>query len=145
MADARRQIETLRFGTITVSDDEIVDIPDGVPGFPEFQRCVLVPVDQAMFWWLQSTEDPELAFLSVVPWPFFPDYEPEVPAGEQDVLGLSDPGDALVLCLVTVHRDPDRFTANLLAPVVVNQSSRRARQIVLDQDLPSQAELTPPE
>lgn len=145
MAETQRQLETARFGTLTVTADEIVSVPDGIPGFPGFHRCVLVPVDQSMFWWLQSIDDPDLAFLSVVPWPFFPDYEPEVAATDQDILGLTDAADARVLCLVTVHRDPDRFTANLLAPVVVNQRDRRARQVVLDQDLPTQAELAPPD
>ena len=32
-----------------------------------------------VFYWLQSLDDPSLAFLCTVPWPFFPDYEPELP------------------------------------------------------------------
>jgi len=47
-----------------------------------------------------------------------------------------------VLCLLTVDRDRELVTANLLGPVVINLKSRRARQVVLhDQPWPIAARL----
>jgi flagellar assembly factor FliW len=136
-------IQTDRFGELSIDADQILAIPGGIPGFPTMHRAVLLPVDpDNLFFWIQAADDPALAFLAVVPWTFFPDYEPEIPTQDQDELGLNDAHDALVLCLVTVHRDPDRLTANLLGPVIVNTATSTARQVVLERDLPVQADLS---
>lgn len=135
-------IATVRFGELTIEAERILSIPEGIPGFPGMQRAVLLPIDpDSLFFWIQAIDDPALAFLAVVPWTFFPDYEPEISSQDQEELGLQSAGDALVLCLVTVHRDPDRMTANLLGPIIVNTATAQARQVVLERDLPVQADL----
>jgi len=139
-------VPTDRFGELTVDPGDVIEFPDGVVGFAMVTRVIAVPVnDDGLFWWLQAVDDPRLAFLAVVPWAFFADYEPVLPADVQDRLGLDDADDALVYCLVTIHDDPRRFTANLLGPVVVNRRRRLGRQVVLDADLPTRAELPSPQ
>ena len=140
---------TDRFGDIDVDDERVLTFPDGLPGFPEASRFVLIDIqDNGVFFWLQSLDDPALAFMAGVPWPFFPDYEPELPEDDQSSLALDDAADALVLCLITIH-DPEEaeaeqpaVTANLLGPVVVNQRTRVGRQVVLaDSKYPVRAAL----
>lgn len=139
-------VPTDRFGELTVDPGDVIEFPDGLVGFAMVTRAVAVPVnDDGLFWWLQAVDDPALAFLAVVPWAFFADYEPVLPADVQDRLGIDDADDALVYCLVTIHDDPRRFTANLLGPVVVNRRRRVGRQVVLDADLPTRAELPSPQ
>jgi flagellar assembly factor FliW len=137
------RVSTERFGELEVEDDRILTFPDGLPGFPQATKFALIDVHgNEAFLWLQSLEDPTLAFLSTVPWPFFPDYEPEVPDSEQELLGLTDAGDAMVLCLLTIRREEGEVTANLLGPLVVNQRTRVGRQVVLaDSDYPLRAPL----
>ncbi len=135
-------VRTERFGEVRVDEDQVIDLPDGLLGFVAMTTAVLVPVDDdGLFFWLQSVDDPALAFLVLTPWPLFPDYAPELSDADQAALDLADASDALVLCLVTSHVEPRRFTANLLGPVVVNQRRRLGRQVVLDADLPTRAEL----
>lgn len=142
MITQRLPIPTERFGTLEVGIDDIIELPDGLLGFPDLRRMVLLPVDdEGTFCWMQSVDHPELAFLAVVPWPFFGDYELDLPDADAEALGLRRAADAVTWCLVTVHRDPDRFTANLLGPVLVNHVVRRAKQVVLRSDLPTQADL----
>lgn len=139
-------VDTERFGEIAVERDRIITFAEGLPGFPHARRFTLVEVadSDGAFFWIQSVDDPALAFLSVVPWPFFPDYTPVLPELDQDLLALDRAEDALVLCLITVNRDEQKVTANLLGPVVINQATRSARQVVLtEQDLPTQAPLAP--
>lgn len=138
------QVTTDRFGDLEVADDRVLTFPDALPGFAEAHRFVLVDVsDDDTFYWLQSVDQPSLAFLCAVPWGFFPDYEPLVPDDDQEALELTDAGDAMVLSILTVHREDRRITANLLGPVVVNQKTRVGRQVVLrDDDLSVQAELS---
>ncbi len=139
---SQRQISTTRFGDFTVGDDEIVHFSDGVLGFVGFQQAVLLPIDpDGLFFWIQSVTDPALAFLVLTPWPFFPDYELALLEPDEDALELDDASDALVFCLLTSHDEPRRFTVNLLGPLVINQALGQGRQVVLNADLSTRAEL----
>jgi flagellar assembly factor FliW len=142
---ADRTIRTDRFGAISVAQEAIIELPDGLLGFVTLTAVALVPVDDdGVFTWLQSVDDPATAFLGVTPWTFFPDYQPVLGDLDQAALGLEEPGQAIVFCLVTGHDDPPRFTANLLGPVVINRDTRVGRQVVLDADLPTRAPLPLP-
>ena len=137
------RVQTERFGELEIEDERVLTFPEGLPGFPAATRFALIEVaDNDAFLWLQSVEDPALAFLSAVPWSFFPDYAPEVPDAQQELLDLTDANDALVLCLLTVRREEREVTANLLGPLVVNKHTRIGRQVVLaDSDYPLRAPL----
>ena len=129
------RVTTDRFGDLDVDADRILTFPDALPGFADAHRFILVDVpDNEWFFWLQSADDPTLAFLCANPWPFFPDYAPVVPDDDQAALELETAEDAMVLTIVTVHREDSTITANLLGPVVVNQRTRVGRQVVLFSD-----------
>lgn len=136
-------IDTGHLGRVEVDDDAVVEFPAGVIGFPDQRRYALLAAeDTGLYSWLQSLDQPELAFLSVVPAPFFPDYEPVIPEEDCLPIGLTDPLDAQLLCLVTVGED--RVTANLLGPIVLNVRTRLARQVVLtDSTLSTKAPILP--
>jgi flagellar assembly factor FliW len=134
-------VDSEHLGTLEVDESSLVEFPAGIIGFPERRRYAMVAADEAgLYTWLQSIDDASLAFLAMVPAPFFPDYEPVVPDEECVAIGLSDPTDAQLLCLVTVG--DGSATANLLGPVVLNVRTRLARQVVLsDPDLSTRAPL----
>jgi flagellar assembly factor FliW len=135
------QVETSRFGTIEAADDEVVSFPDGLPGFAEPHQMVLLgggrlpgsaeENDHHSLFWLQDVADPDLAFLTIVPWSAYPDYDIEIDPSEVDD---ADPDDLCILSIVTVRRENGgvQLTSNLLAPVVINTSARIGRQIILD-------------
>lgn len=126
------QVASERFGDIEIADEHVVAFPDGLLGFPESHRFAMIDShDTGTYFWLQSVDDPSLAFLTVVPWAFFPEYEPDLPEAEQEALQLDNAADAIVLCLLTVHREQKLITANLLGPLVVNARTRLGRQVVL--------------
>lgn len=145
------QVETSRFGTIEAADDEVITFPDGLPGFREPHRMVLLGggqlpgsadlADHHHLFWLQDVADPDLAFLTIVPWTVYPDYDIEIDLDEVD---QAEPDDLCVLAIVTVRRENGgvRMTSNLLAPVVIDTAARVGRQIILqDQSWPLQAPL----
>lgn len=138
------ELQTTRFGVLSLDDHRVVDFVGGIPGFPEFMRALLIEVDDNPdYYWLQSIDDGDLAFLTVVPWSFFDDYELVLTDDDQGAIGLDDTGDAFICCLVSVDREAEAFTANLRAPIVVNVAANRARQVILpDERLPVQAALT---
>ena len=111
----------------------VLGLLDPLPGFPVHRDYVLVAADgDGRVFWLQSLAPEGPRFLAVPPALYFPDYAPVLPGTACVELGLEDPADARLYCLLTVPGgDVGAATANLRAPVVVNPATGRARQIVL--------------
>lgn len=139
-------VASTRLGDLDIDEDTVLEFADGLLGFSSSRRFALVDThDTGVYFWLQSLDDSGLAFLTVVPWPFFPDYEPVLAEADREALELEDVADALVLCLLTVDRDRSSITANLLGPLVVNTARKRGRQVVLaDSGLSTRAPLVVP-
>ena len=123
-------VESVRLGPLQCDESSLLHFPQGLLGFEDVTRFAVIEADETgAYCWLQSVDDPALAFLSVVPGFFFDDYAPEIPDGDAAELGVSDVSHTQILALVTIS--DDGITANLLGPVVVNLRTRTARQIVL--------------
>jgi len=134
------QVETSRFGSIEVSDDESVVFPDGLPGFRGRHEFVLLgggqlpgaaDTDEQSLFWLQDVADPDLAFLTMVPWSAYPDYEIDIDPAD---IGGAAADDLCILVVVTVRREDGgmRLTSNLLAPIVIDTGARLGQQVILN-------------
>ncbi|MEO6434222.1 MAG: flagellar assembly protein FliW [Tepidisphaeraceae bacterium] len=124
------QIQTTRFGAVTVDPDHIMTFPQGLIGFGEQVRFALLGGDnQGPFYWLQATDDAEVAFLVVDPALFFKDYHVSIREETQEDLNLADAKDGQVL--VVCNRVGEWLTGNLLGPLVINTRTRIGQQIVL--------------
>jgi flagellar assembly factor FliW len=112
---------------------QALSLAEPLPGFPGHRDYVLVPAeDGGRLFWLQSVALDGPRFLAVPAAAYFPDYAPALPAAVCVELGLADPAQARLFCIVTVpDGDVTAATANLRAPVVVNPATHRARQVVL--------------
>jgi flagellar assembly factor FliW len=110
-----------------------LSLAEPLPGFPGHRDYVFVPAeDGGRLFWLQSVAPDGPRFLAVPATDYFPDYAPALPGAVCVELGLADPDQARLYCLVTVPAgDVAAATANLRAPVVVNPATHRARQVVL--------------
>ena len=108
---------------------------DGLIGFPDSHRFLLVQIDDATadVFELRSLDEPGLGFVTVAPGSFFPEYAPELDDATAGRLGLSCAEDVLLLAVVTLGETGEEATANLLAPVVVNQHTAHACQAVLSE------------
>ncbi len=123
-------IQTTRFGPVDVDDGKILTFPEGLLGFPRHCRYALLQTgSDPAFFWMQSVEDPDLAFVVCDPRLFVPDYQVALRADEAEALGLRTVDDGQVL--VIVNRVNGDLTGNLLGPLVVSTQSRQARQVVL--------------
>ena len=105
---------------------------DGLIGCPTWRRFVLEP-DAAgpAIQQLRCLDEEGVALYVADPFTIVPEYEFEVGDADSAALELTDPGDALVLVILTVRSDPASVTANLLGPLVVNVRNGRGRQLVL--------------
>jgi len=120
----------------SVTDTElnmpIIDMAVPMPGFPAHRQFVLVRLnDNGLLYAFTSVDDPNLRFLVAPPEPFFPDYAPEIDDEALASLGANDTDNLLVLLVVSAGATAVDSTANLMAPIVVNEANRRAIQLVL--------------
>jgi flagellar assembly factor FliW len=123
-------VQTTRFGPIDVDEGKIIALKDGLLGFPRHQRFALVQTaPDPVLYWMQSVDDPDLAFVVCDPLTFVPDYQVPVRQDDVEALGLHDLCDCQVL--VIVNKANGDLTANLLGPIVVGARSLRAKQLVL--------------
>jgi flagellar assembly factor FliW len=107
-----------------------IDMAVPMPGFPAHREFVLVRLhEEGLLYAFTSLDNPELRFLVAPPEPFFPDYAPEIDNSVFAALNTKDPNRLLLLVVITPG--VDETTANLLAPIVVDQDTRRAMQVVL--------------
>src|SRR5258705_9524220 len=123
-------IATTRFGRLEVNEERIISFTKGLLGFPQYQRFALIQTGQEnYFFWLQSVDEPSLAFVVTDPSIFFKDYDVPIREETQADLRLSDPQFAQVF--VICNKVDEWLTGNLLGPIVVNAQNRLAQQVVL--------------
>ncbi len=126
------QFTTTRFGVVEVPEDTVYRLPDGLPGFPGPRRFAILSGERyEPFRWLQSLDDPSLAFLVLDPLLFRPDYRIEVAPDDIRPIRMENLEAGFVLVIVTLPADPRQMTANLRAPLVFNPDQQLARQLIL--------------
>ena len=126
------RIQTSRFGLIELTQNDLIEFPEGILGFGQLRKFVLLddPNDE-IFAWLQSCEEPGIAFPVLEPELFAEGYNPVLAKSDLSALRLGPNNDHRMFCIVTIPKDPTQMTANLKAPVVINIKERVARQCVL--------------
>ncbi len=124
------QINTSRFGTVDIDENRIITFAKGLLGFPKYRRYVLIEAGQdSYFWWLQSVEMPDLAFVVTDPSLFVPTYRVPLKKEQMDEMGVASLDEAQVF--VIVNKRGDTLTGNLQGPLVVHVGTRQAEQLVL--------------
>lgn len=123
-------VQTSRFGQLVVDDSRLITFPEGVLGFPQQHDYALIQTgDGSAFYWLQSVDRPELAFVVCDPRLFVADYQVPVNSEELACIGLTDFEQAQVF--IIANKVNGMLTGNLQGPLVVNVATRQARQWVL--------------
>ena len=124
------QVQTTRFGVVEISEDRGITFPKGLLGFTTQKRyCLLEPGNETAFFWLQSLEEPGLAFVVTDPSLFFTDYTVPIKPEQMTDLRLDKLEDAQVF--VIVNKVEGSLTGNLQGPLVINTLTREGEQIVL--------------
>mgnify|MGYP006292921775 CR=1 FL=1 len=124
------ELKTKPYGTIDVDERQAVEFPFGIFGFENLKRYVLLDAEQQPFYWLQSADVQEVAFILINPFLFRPDYNIDVPDEDLEEIGITDPRQALVFTIVTIPENQSKMTANLQGPIIINKDSRQGRQSI---------------
>ena len=141
-------LNTRNFGEIEIDDRKIITFQDGIPGFFDDRHFVLfkhgmeetdefeddTDSEEDYFWWLQSVDDGDVAFVLMDVFMVMPDYEPHVDDEEMDLLGEYDPEHFVVYNIVSISDDPAKISVNLKAPIIINVKERIGRQVVAENE-----------
>ncbi len=114
------KIKTHNFGEVEFNEDIIINFNSGILGFEQLKKYLLIKADDQFFYWLNSIEDPQIAF------PLFgiriiDDTYPE--EKNHEAFGI-----------VNLNSDVLKITVNLKAPVYIDQNTKTGYQKILDTD-----------
>lgn len=127
------QVTTTRFGTIEITDEQLVTLVDGMLGFTEATRFALIEDEVGEpFQWMQSLEEPSLAFVVIDPSLLLAEYHFSVKKEQIRALKTADVEELQVFTIVTMAGEILDVTVNLQGPIVMNKNTRIGLQIVLN-------------
>jgi len=129
------KIETTRFGTVNIDEGKIIEMPFGMLGFPDSKRyAIMKHREGSPFLWFQSIDDPSLAFAITNPVLFSEGYRVDLQGILEELSWNEDGADSHLELYVVVNVPrgaPEKMTANLIAPLLINKTKRQAVQIVI--------------
>ena len=125
------KINTSRFGELEYHESDVLLFDQGIPGFRQENRFLLLPQEDSPFMYLQSIKTGDLSFIVVSPFDFFKEYEFELPSHIQEELSLDDKKEIIIITIVSIRKELELATVNLVAPIIVNKTDRRGCQYIL--------------
>ena len=127
------KINTVRFGEVEISEERIFEFVLPIIGFNELKRFVIIDLNKDSFFkWLQSVDDPDLAFPIVSVFSLNVDYTLDLPDDVVEALKIENIESILVMNIASIPQDnPQGTTLNLLAPIVFNIDTQLAGQVIL--------------
>lgn len=122
-------IDSPRFGTLTIEPSKIIEFPQGLAGFENSRRFSLFHSEAVppKFFILQSLDDPDLSLNIIDPTQLGFNYEITLSDAETAVLQLADPLDAVV-AVILWKETSGPLRANLNAPLIINTRERLGLQ-----------------
>ncbi|MDH5428548.1 MAG: flagellar assembly protein FliW [Nitrospirota bacterium] len=131
-------IQTGRFGEIEVSAEALLTFPSGLVGFPAVQKFVVLDVaEDCQYQWFQAINEPDLAFVIIDVHLLDQQFQADISDEGMAELEITSSDPVLILAVVTIPaREPERATANLRAPLVVNLRTRKGKQLILHESIP---------
>jgi len=124
------KFETSRFGSLEVSEDRVINFPAGLPGFSQLSRYVLLDYKDTPLKWLQSVDDPQVAFI--VADPNTVSSEGTITIGDDVVRFLKIEKEEELAVLIILRAEDDKVVANLNGPLAINSNLMLGVQAVID-------------
>ena len=127
---------TRLFGEIDIPEEEIITFEQGLMGFEDCRKFTIIydtgKGDDSSISWLQSMEQPELAFSMVSPFYVMKDYNPIVESEWLEPLGEVNDDNLVIFVLMNIKSDITKLTANMKAPLVINSDTHKGAQLIVE-------------
>jgi flagellar assembly factor FliW len=113
-----------RFGKLDFEGKHVITFSQGLIGFEESRKFLIVDdEDSQPFRWLVSLEDPEMSF---------PLLDPELVVPDYNILQREEKKSTFVVA--TLRERVEESTINLRSPIVIDNTTRNGKQVVLEDD-----------
>lgn len=131
------KIKTRDFEEISVTDNDVIKFVSGMYGFEQYTDYVILkdnPEDDIMF--LQSLTNTDLSFVLIDPFSIVHEYNPCLQEDDLDELKVKSEADLKYLVIAIIKENIKDSVVNLKSPIVLNPSTRSAKQVILQNDYP---------
>jgi flagellar assembly factor FliW len=125
-------LQTKFHGEIEINEEQVIHFNAGIPGFIDEKEFCILPIEETPLFVLQSVKSAQTAFILTDPFSFFSNYEFDLPEEVTAGLAISSDKDVAVFAILTVQEPFEKTTANLQAPVIINQKDKQGKQIILN-------------
>lgn len=131
------RLKTKYFGEIECQEEDKLHFSAGLFGFEEEKEFFLLPFEggEGTLLCFQSAVTPGLAFVAMNPFALKPDYAPVLTSGELKTMGVERSEDLCFYTLCVVRSPASESTVNLRCPVAINDRTRQAVQVILEDDV----------
>jgi len=118
-----------------IEQEKIIHFETGLPGFAKETKFVVLDLPgNDLLQILQSIQTTHLAFIVTNPHYFYKDYEFKLDEHVIEALEITSEQEVVILSIMTI-RDPFHLsTINLQAPLIINQTNKRAKQYILSNE-----------
>ena len=129
------KINTNYHGEIEVREEDILTLVNGMLGFEDEEKFVLIKEEDIFVEYLQSVKD-DIAFAVMDPFIIKQDYTFDIPEMVMKTLDIKSADDVVIKTVVVITEDITKIRTNLQAPIVFNKTNNKGMQIVLDDTYP---------
>ena len=128
------ETNTKYFGTMPYTEDEVITFENGIFGFEENKKYLLIRFEEnnGGLLCLQNLEDTNLAFTVANPFLFMPEYAPVVAQTDLDKIGNPPIGNLVFYNTCVIAENIAESTINLRCPLVINGETKQAVQVILE-------------
>ncbi|MFT5315735.1 MAG: flagellar assembly factor FliW [Candidatus Krumholzibacteriia bacterium] len=124
---------TVRFGELDYREEDVIHLEAGLIGLPDLREWLILDMDDDIpMKWFQSLNRADFGFPISEAALFEDQYEVSLGTDALSALENTDLNNVASLIITTVHSGGDRITGNLLAPLMIDVSTRRGVQLTLD-------------
>jgi flagellar assembly factor FliW len=124
-------IQTKFHGEQEINTNEIIKFNTGIPGFLDEKEFIILPIEGTDLYVLQSVRSQQVAFIITDPFLIFPQYEFDLSQEVIEVLEIESEKEVSTFVILTVKDPFQETTANLQAPVIINQNKKLGKQHIL--------------
>jgi flagellar assembly factor fliW len=135
VAGGKMKINTNYHGEIEVREEDILTLVNGMLGFEDEEKFVLIKEEDIFVEYLQSVKD-DIAFAVMDPFIIKQDYTFDIPEMVMKALDIKSADDVVIKTVVVIPEDITKIRTNLQAPIVFNKTNNKGMQIVLDDTYP---------
>lgn len=131
------RIKTAQFGEIDVDEDKILNFPNGIIGFEDCRKFILVSDEELEpFQWLLCIDEgkEEIGFPLLMPFILVPDYFDDLPKDIVEELKKDEDCPLNILNVVTIKGRDGKMTLNLRAPIIIDVEKKEGKQIILPKE-----------